>query len=120
MLAIFPFFLRKIKKKSPFQNYRNLIYWTFFSISDTHQSTSYNQLDLQHKDATHLPADTTNASEWQMQSSRIQSMVVQDDGSIILCDNEAEHPQSRIDVVKIVSHPNYICGKITKFRNKIF
>lgn len=61
------------------------------------------------------PTSVTNSSTWQtMQPARIQSMVVQNDGTIILCDNDPDLVRtrpSRIEVVEIVSPPNYIRGK---------
>lgn len=97
------------------------------SISDTYQHIDDDPaLDLQHKidivqsdgDEKHAPAKNGN---WTTQSSRIQSMVLKNDGTIILCDNEiAEAEQSdlsgsrpRIEVVEILSPNNYIRGKRT-------
>lgn len=51
-----------------------------------------------------------------MHSARIQSMVLQNDGTIILCDDDPEiirSRPSRIEVVEIVSpSSNYIRGKL--------
>lgn len=100
--------------------YWNLIGWTFFSVSDAYQP-GYEHIELEHKDAAHSQQDLSNASigsssTWQTQSSRIQSMVVQNDGSIILCENDQEIARSRprIEVVEILSPTNYIRGKQTK------
>lgn len=59
-------------------------------------------------------ASVASSSTWQTSASRIQSMVVQNDGSIILCDNDAEIARSRprIEVVEILSPTNFIRGKI--------
>lgn len=53
---------------------------------------------------------TNSTSSWQTHTSRIQSMVVQNDGSIILCDNENDIQTTapRIEVVEIVSPSNYV------------
>lgn len=66
-------------------------------------------------------ASISNHQNWSTQSGRIQSMVVQNDGSIILCDNDiassaqkdlsASRP--RIEVVEILSPTNYIRGNKT-------
>lgn len=59
-------------------------------------------------------ATTVVTSPVTMQPARFQSMVVQNDGTIILCDNDADIVRtrpSRIEVVEIVSPPNYNRGK---------
>lgn len=55
-------------------------------------------------------------STWQ---PRIQSMVMQNDGSIILCDNDSElAKRSRsIEVVEILSPTNYVSGKVKPGRH---
>lgn len=67
------------------------------------------------------PSPVTNASAWQTaQPSRIQSMVMKNDGTIILCDNDSEIVRTRsshIEVVEIVSQPNYIRGKFPLFKH---
>lgn len=57
---------------------------------------------------------TNSSSSWQTHTSRIQSMVVQNDGSIILCDNDNDIQATapRIEVVEILSPSNYVHGKI--------
>lgn len=65
----------------------------------------------------------TNSATWQtMQPARIQSMVVQNDGTIILCDNDPDinvrARPSRIEVVEIVSPPSYTRGKFSFIRNR--
>lgn len=108
------------------------------SISDTYQDHIDDDptLHLQHKMDNEQSESDEKASataiakhqNWQTQSARIQSMVVQNDGSIILCDNEIagsernENSESRprIEVVEILSPTNYIRGKdIFCFREKI-
>lgn len=55
---------------------------------------------------------TNSTSSWQTHTSRIQSMVVQNDGSIILCDNENDIQTTapHIEVVEILSPSNYVHG----------
>lgn len=71
--------------------------------------------------AVAVASSVTNSSTWQtMQPARIQSMVVQNDGTIILCDNDPDIVRtrpSRIEVVEILSPPNYIRGKFPFIRN---
>lgn len=86
------------------KNYWNLICWIFFSISDSYQRDEQ-LLQKSNEDETN---DSTDNSTWQ---PRIQSMVVQNDGSIILCDNDSElASRPRIEVVEILSPTNYIRG----------
>lgn len=69
-----------------------------------------------------VPSAVTNSSTWQsVQPARIQSMVVQNDGTIILCDNDPDIVRTRpprIEVVEIVSPPNYIRGKFPFIQNR--
>lgn len=112
------------------------------SISDTYQHHIDDEptQHLQHKmDNVQSESDEKASAtaiakhqNWQTQSARIQSMVVQNDGSIILCDNEItgserndnSESRPRIEVVEILSPTNYIRGKDIFFKkekkNKLF
>lgn len=92
------------------------------------KATTVNQ--QQHSNASVLSSSSSSSpssssvptsaasSTWQtMQPARIQSMVMQNDGTIILCDNDPDIRPSRIEVVEIVSPPNYIRGKISLSSN---
>lgn len=72
--------------------------------------------------ATTTTVATASNSDWPQR--HLQSMVVQNDGSIILCENESElNRQSHIEVVEFLSPTNYISGKVKKsflFSNSIF
>lgn len=103
------------------------------SISDpyTHIEDDATTLDSPRKveivqsvhDEKESATTVTKHQSWQAQSSRIQSMVLQHDGSIILCDNElaasrpSDIPGSHIEVVEIVSPTNYIRGKSLSKQN---
>ena len=76
-----------------------------------HQTKLQQQIDDDVTNAIGCEQDITNVpnSKWQ---PRIQSMVVQNDGSIILCDNDSELARRpRIEVVEILSPSNYVRGK---------
>lgn len=64
--------------------------------------------------SNHIATGTVaNSNTTWTTSPRIQSMVVQNDGSIILCDNDSEIDTSsapRIEVVEILSSTNYLQG----------
>lgn len=64
---------------------------------------------------------TNSTSSWQTNTSRIQSMVVQNDGSIILCDNENDIQTTApcIEVVEILSPSNYAHGNNMLFINSV-
>lgn len=90
------------------------------SIPDgCNQTKLQQQIDNDLATAIGCEQDVTNLpnSEWQ---PRIQSMVVQNDGSIILCENDSELARRpRIEVVEILSPTNYVRGKENKQTNTI-
>lgn len=76
-----------------------------------HTKLQQQQIDNDVTNAIGCEQDITNVpdSKWQ---PRIQSMVVQNDGSIILCDNDSELARRpRIEVVEILSPTKYVRGK---------
>lgn len=80
-----------------------------------HQNKLQQQIDDDVTNVIGCEQDITNVpnSKWQ---PRIQSMVVQNDGSIILCENDSELARRpRIEVVEILSPTNYVRGKENKY-----
>lgn len=93
-------------------------------LSDVYQHIANDSTELPHKPLDIVLNDcddkmTPPHDSWQTQSSRIQSMVVQNDGSIILCENEVDVARQtdittsrpRIEVLEILSPTDYIRGK---------